>query len=864
MFNKFTKTVAMLLLVSTLLTLIIPSVSFAFEPVPEMGSIEEILEAYYDPSGRPMSCAHRAITYIGNPTPENSLLAIQECIDAKVDIVELDIMRTSDGVFVLCHDSSIKRTTTYDGGLNVSSMTYGEICQYPLLKGEGNSDVYYDPNGQTLVMPTFEQALELCRDNCMINLDKFTGQWAYRMELYELVKSKGCLKNVMFKGKYSSDQISAWYAEIKAKYGADAELPTFCVLNSTRDPAQYQSAMKVFGESGTASAVESSFGEYGNAQTDRATHDYIHQYMRTFSNVLTESLNSNTHCAGLKENSTGWAEIIALGYNILQTNNSADLAAYIHANYSGKSKDISQGLNVAHFSDYKHDQNNTSVEVSGKGVSLKDGDWISFEDVDFSKSAGKKLMLSFQSTAKSGTLKITRNAIDGDIIASFDLSKNSGGDNTLAYDLDKSINDVMDIYVSVSGLGSEEFITLSAISVPENGYGNVMSVVGTSVFTTPCKAPKMPDKVKVITDIGYIYEAEVTWGPIPVECYASPMSYFKVPGTLKDTNELVFAEVMVLSTDMSDVSIWFDANSGVMLEDGYVSQWIDRVNGVKAIADGSGRPIYSGSEISDNNGAVLFDGIDDYFTYTNDLNGKQNLTFITYSATKKASTDYYSDYTINNAARYTLLHYPELDSWGSIWLTTFKNGVACRFGSGVSGNRGIYYKTEADGWTVTAATKDKTDECIYLNGELVYDRSNDTSSAYSAGEAGNSIANTHAYAYIGLGIQSSNNYYYEGSVSDIIVFDRTLTSEEILEVSKYLRAKSEGVISDYSEIVLSAYEKYLSEKESVEKVPNSMNVPANPVDILGGDSIFVIVVISAVVFVGAFVVAVVVIKKRKD
>ena len=182
----------------------------------------------------------------------------------------------------------------------------------------------------------------------------------------------------------------------------------------------------------------------------------------------------------------------------------------------------------------------------------------------------------------------------------------------------------------------------------------------------------------------------------------------------------------------------------------------------------------------------------------------------------------------------------------------------------MSGNRGIYYKTEADGWTVTAATKDKTDECIYLNGELVYDRSNDTSSAYSAGEAGNSIANTHAYAYIGLGIQSSNNYYYEGSVSDIIVFDRTLTSEEILEVSKYLRAKSEGGISDYSGVVLSAYEKYLSEKESVEKVPNSMNVPANPVDILGGDSIFVIVVISAVVFVGAFVVAVVVIKKRKD
>ena len=98
---------------------------------PEMGSIEEIISSYYDPDGRPMSCAHRAITYIGNPIPENSLQAIQDCIDHKVDIVELDIMRTKDGVYVLCHDYSIKRTTTYTGSLTVSQMTYAEICQYP-------------------------------------------------------------------------------------------------------------------------------------------------------------------------------------------------------------------------------------------------------------------------------------------------------------------------------------------------------------------------------------------------------------------------------------------------------------------------------------------------------------------------------------------------------------------------------------------------------------------------------------------------------------------------------------------------------------------------------------------------------------
>ena len=58
------------------LTFIVSAVPFsaAEEKTPEMGSFEEIMASYYTPNGRPMSCAHRAITYIGNPIPENSLL----------------------------------------------------------------------------------------------------------------------------------------------------------------------------------------------------------------------------------------------------------------------------------------------------------------------------------------------------------------------------------------------------------------------------------------------------------------------------------------------------------------------------------------------------------------------------------------------------------------------------------------------------------------------------------------------------------------------------------------------------------------------------------------------------------------------
>ncbi len=809
MFKGFTKVVSVYLLLSMFLSAF-ASVSIFADDVTlkttsiELGGIDEILASYYDPDGRPMSCAHRAITYIGNQTPENSLQAIQECIDAKVDIVELDIMRTSDGVFVLCHDNSIKRTTTYTGNLDVSAMTYSEICKYPLLKGVGDSDVYYVESGKTLVMPTFEQALDLCRDNCMINLDKFSGQWNYRMDIYDLVKRKGCLKNVMFKGGYSSSQVAAWYSEIKAKYGENAELPTFCVLNGNSDAEKFKSQMKVYGDAKTASAVESSFSNYGIPQTDPAVHSYVHNYMRTFANVLTQSLNSNGFCAGIKEDSTGWSEIIRMGFNILQTNNSADLASYIHDNYSGKPKDISEGINVAHFSDYNHVQNQTTVEMSGKGVCLKNNDWVSFQNVDFSNIKGKKLFLIIQKNASKGSLRITESSLNGSVLANFDLSKYGNGENTLVYELNSPSSEIVNIYVGVSGLGNGESIILNALFAHENPYGNAVDVIGASVFTTPGKAPKMPEKIKVMTNLGYVYESEVIWGQIPAECYASSMNYFKVPGALKGTNERVYAEVSVLSADMSNVAYWFDANNGVVKESGHVSQWIDKIGGIKAVSSSvSSRPAYSQNRT---NNEVFFDGVDDYLTFSNDLNAKKNLTFITYSSTDMASTDYLSNYAINNSARYTLLHYPESANWGSVWFSTFKNGVVCRFGSGVDGNRGIYYQTQANGWTVSAATKNGTNELIYLNGNLVYDRTKDTSGLHNAGTAGNAIANTHSYAYIGFGIQNSTNYFYKGSARDIIVFNRTLSSQEISEVSKYLKAKSEGGLNDYSDIVLNAYE----------------------------------------------------------
>lgn len=779
------------------LCLLLPAFPISAEEntAPEMGSFEEIMASYYDPNGRPMSCAHRAITYIGNPIPENSLAAIQDAIDHKVDIVELDIMRTKDGVYVLCHDSSIKRTTTYTGSLNVSEMTYEEICQYPLLQYTGGSlDVYRDENGNTLVMPTFEQALELCRGKIMINLDKFTGQWANRMELYEIVRKHGCLDIVMFKGGYDSGTILAWQKQIKATYGTDAVMPNFCTMNSNRDTESWIKEIKSHYDRKTAFAVESGFSDYTQPQSNPEAISQIKQYTRIFTNVLYESIGG-THSAKHKENTTGFAEVISLGYNIIQTNNSADLAAYIYANYSSPTKDISEGIDLLYFNGFRHHQTEYTVAISKPSVKLFSGDYISFRNVDFSKCDGNSLIVNIAGHSGKGDLVIRKGSAQGEILASYDLSKVSSDAVCLAETFDPSGFGVCEIFVCAENMG-DGYVSVTRLTCSDPRLGEILNIAGTSFFTRPGIAPVLPSTVTVLNEYGFSYDKEVTWSPIPEECYAEELTVFTVPGVLRENCQIIYATVTVLDLDMSGAAIWFDPSQGLTLGDaGEVLTWYDRISSVSATSKSGEAPLFK-------DGSIVFDGVNDSMIYNHSLTGKSNISIIVNAKTDMKSTDYLSSYKINNSARYTLLHYPESGDWGSVYFTAFKNGIVCRFGSGISNNRGIYYTgVSIEGFATVSAVKNKISEKLYLGSSMVYSRTSDTSSVHQAGTPGSSIQATHDYAYIGLGIQSSVKQYYKGEVRDIIVFERTLSDADIAVLNSYLSAKNQNMLKDKSDLI---------------------------------------------------------------
>ena len=72
--------------------------------------------------------------------PENSIPGILSCITQGVDIVEIDVQKTSDGHFVLMHDPKLNRTTNGKG--KVSQRTLKYILGLKLKDAKGNLTNY--------------------------------------------------------------------------------------------------------------------------------------------------------------------------------------------------------------------------------------------------------------------------------------------------------------------------------------------------------------------------------------------------------------------------------------------------------------------------------------------------------------------------------------------------------------------------------------------------------------------------------------------------------------------------------------------------------------------------------------------------
>ena len=127
-----------------------------------------LLGDFHERLDRVLVAAHRGAH---NRHPENSLGSIEEAIRLGVDIVELDVQLTRDGVFVLMHDEDVKRTTTGRG--KISQLKLRDVKRLHLVGPDGR------PTRERV--PTLAEALQAAEDRILVDIDFKAGRDARRL-----------------------------------------------------------------------------------------------------------------------------------------------------------------------------------------------------------------------------------------------------------------------------------------------------------------------------------------------------------------------------------------------------------------------------------------------------------------------------------------------------------------------------------------------------------------------------------------------------------------------------------------------------------------------------------------------------------
>lgn len=133
--------------------------------------------------------------------PENSLQAIQNCIDMGVDMVEVDLKKTKDGHLILMHDKTLNRTTTGKG--KPEDYTLAELKEMRLKNGAGHKTRHQ--------IPTFEECMLLCKGKIMVNVDK---GYDYFKEAYAILKKTGTVNQCVMKAGLPYEQVKAENGEV--------------------------------------------------------------------------------------------------------------------------------------------------------------------------------------------------------------------------------------------------------------------------------------------------------------------------------------------------------------------------------------------------------------------------------------------------------------------------------------------------------------------------------------------------------------------------------------------------------------------------------------------------------------------------
>ncbi|HWV28724.1 MAG TPA: glycerophosphodiester phosphodiesterase family protein [Dyadobacter sp.] len=197
----------------------LPAILLLYVVFKTQAQVGPIRKEFLNPTSKNVLVAsHRAVHH---EFPENSLPAIREAIRLGVDIIEIDVKVSKDGIPMLMHDGKVDRTTTGKGDLE--TQTFEALRKLRLIS-----------NGKITeeTIPTLEEALQVAKGRILVDLDLKTDQIE---KVIEVVKKVGGEDFVFF---FDSDY------EILSK--VDAASKKFMLMPRAHSLAMADSALTRF------------------------------------------------------------------------------------------------------------------------------------------------------------------------------------------------------------------------------------------------------------------------------------------------------------------------------------------------------------------------------------------------------------------------------------------------------------------------------------------------------------------------------------------------------------------------------------------------------------------------------------------
>lgn len=330
-------------------------------------------------------------------TPENSIRAIQNCIDLGVNMVEIDIKKTKDNELILLHDKTLDRTTTGKG--LPQDYTLAEIKQMRLRNGAGVATSHQ--------IPTLEEAMIVAKGKIWVNIDK---GYDYFDLVEKVLEKTGTTQQVLIKAGLPYQKV---VAENKAVLDKLFFMPIIDMANPDA-----MTMVEEYIKNMQPKAFEVCF-----TQIDQALQNVLDRIQKSGSKVWINTLWPSL-CAGLNDDraveenqqDSIWGKVIEMGASFIQTDRPKELVNYLRN--QGKSVNTAGYIRkklmdrdqhyvhvVSHRGDWKQfpenslDAINSIIQMGGDVVEIdvqrtKDGQLILMHDERLDRTTNGKGLIA--------------------------------------------------------------------------------------------------------------------------------------------------------------------------------------------------------------------------------------------------------------------------------------------------------------------------------------------------------------------------------------------------------------------------------------------------------------------------------------